>query len=149
MRAVLQRVSSAQVSVAGEVVGRIGRGWVALFGVQDQDNDEDLAYLIDKTVNVRAFPDDQNKMNLSILDIKGEILAVSQFTLLGDVRKGRRPSFSGAAPAEIGKKYYERYVEELRRAGIVVGTGIFQAHMDVTLTNDGPVTILIDSRKQF
>ena len=144
MRAVLQRVSRAKVTVGTEVVGQIGAGWLALIGVRTGDGPEQVAALVDKTLNLRAFSDDTGKMNLSVLDTKGAILAVSQFTLYGDTKKGRRPSFTEAAPPDVANGLYEAYVSGLKAAGVVVATGRFQAHMQVDLTNDGPVTLIVD-----
>ena len=149
MRAVFQRVSSAKVSVDGEVVSSISSGLLVLLGVSKDDSEADAQYLADKTANLRIFGDDEGKMNLSVSDIDGEILAVSQFTLYGDCRKGRRPSFIAAARPEKAESLYEKYVSNLTNMGLKVKTGVFQAHMDVELVNDGPVTILIDSKKTF
>ena len=149
MRAVVQRVSSASVSVDNEVVGAIGAGVLVLVGVEQRDTVADVKYLANKVVGLRIFPDREDKMNLSLVDFEGEILAVSQFTLLGDVRKGRRPSFVSAANPEQGKDLYAELVSEFKATGLKVATGIFQADMKVALVNDGPVTILIDSKKLF
>ncbi|MEX1042618.1 MAG: D-aminoacyl-tRNA deacylase [Pirellulaceae bacterium] len=149
MRGVVQRVSEAHVSVDGKIVGRIDRGLVVLLGVAPEDGPEDVRYLVDKTVGLRIFEDDQERMNLSIREIGGAILAISQFTLLGDCRKGRRPGFVAAAPPEQANQLYERYIAEVREQGIVVETGTFRAMMQVHLVNDGPVTMLLDSRKAF
>ncbi len=149
MRAVIQRVSRGKVSVDDVTTGEIGKGLVVLLGVGQEDNDEDLRYIADKVVNLRIFEDETGRMNLSLLDIKGEVLAVSQFTLYGDCRKGRRPSYSDAAPAEKADGYYRKFIEMLRGQGITVGEGKFQAHMMVEIFNDGPVTLLLDSRKEF
>jgi len=149
VRVVMQRVSEASVSVDGATVGAIAQGWLVLVGVRGDDSDEDLAYILDKTVNLRAFPDAEGKMNLSVLDVGGAMLIVSQFTLYGDTRKGRRPGFSDAAPPEKANAMYERYVAELRKTGLSVATGQFQSHMQVKLVNDGPVTFMLDSRKAF
>lgn len=149
MRAVVQRVASASVRVAGEIVGQIDQGLLVLLGVEPTDTSADVAYLADKTVNLRIFEDEAGKMNLSTLDIGGAVLAVSQFTLLGDCRKGRRPAFTGAAPPEQANALYEEYVAAVRQLGPPVATGIFRAQMEVALINDGPVTLLLDSRKQF
>jgi len=146
MRAVLQRVSRAHVEVNGSTVGEIGAGLLVLLGVEEGDSQRDLRYLVDKTLNLRIFEDSQKKMNLSVRDVKGSVLAVSQFTLLADCRKGRRPGFSRAAPPEIGNAFYESYVAALRSEGMEVATGIFGAAMSVCLSNEGPVTILLDSR---
>jgi D-aminoacyl-tRNA deacylase len=149
MRAVVQRVSRAKVTVAGEVTGEIGPGLMVLLGVADGDTAEDAIYLADKLVGLRIFPDADGKMNLSLAETAGGMLVVSQFTLLGDCRKGRRPSFIAAARPEAAVELYERFVADVRRRGITVGTGRFQQHMDVELVNDGPVTLLVDSRKAF
>ena len=149
MRAVVQRVSSASVTVDGELVGEIGPGLLVLLGVAQADTDEDANYLAEKTVNLRIFEDDAGKMNRSLLEVGGRMLAVSQFTLLGDCRKGRRPSFIEAAPPEAGKRLYERFCDAVRQFGVAVETGRFQAMMDVALVNDGPVTVLVDSKKAF
>jgi len=149
MRAVVQRVSSASVTVDGEVVGQIGGGLLVLLGVAQADTDEDANYLAEKIVNLRIFEDEAGRMNRSLLETGGAMLAVSQFTLLGDVRKGRRPSFTDAAPPDDGKRLYERFCDGVREFGVRVQTGRFQAMMDVALVNDGPVTILLDSRKAF
>ena len=149
MRAVIQRVTGACVRVDGEVVGQSGPGFLALIGVEVGDTDADLKYMADKVPNLRVFEDENGKMNRSLLDVGGEILAVSQFTLLGDARGGRRPSFIAAARPEMANPLYERLVEAWRGRGIHVETGRFGADMKVELVNDGPVTILLDSRKLF
>jgi D-aminoacyl-tRNA deacylase len=149
MRAVLQRVSSAQVTVAGEVVGRIGQGLLVLVGVASGDTEEDARYLAEKTAQLRIFEDQAGKMNRSLEEIGGELLAVSQFTLLADCRQGRRPGFSAAAPPAAAQTLYERFVAILRQRGLTVATGVFQAEMAVQLVNDGPVTLLLDSKKEF
>jgi D-aminoacyl-tRNA deacylase len=149
MRAVIQRVQEARVRVAGEVVGEVGRGMVALVGVAKDDGPEDVAYLASKIRDLRIFNDGEGKMNRGLADAGGEILAVSQITLYGDCRRGRRPSFDRAAGAEIGRVLFDALVVELRNAGLRVATGTYQAHMAVELGNDGPVTILLDSRKEF
>jgi D-tyrosyl-tRNA(Tyr) deacylase len=149
MRAVVQRVTEARVEVAGEPVGEIGAGLLVLLGVARDDTPDDADYLADKIVNLRIFDDDEGKMNRSLLESGGSILVVSQFTLYGDVRRGRRPSYSDAAEPEKANLLYEYFVERERSFGVRVETGIFQAMMKVSLTNDGPVTILLDSRKAF
>lgn len=147
MRAVLQRVARASVTVDGEVVGQIEHGFAILLGVAAGDQESDAQYLADKTVGLRVFDDEQGKMNLSIQDVKGSALVVSQFTLLGDCRKGRRPSFIDAAPPEVAERLYETFVAALAIAGVTVATGRFRTHMRVSIENDGPVTMLLDSRK--
>ena len=149
MRLVVQRVLESSVSIDGKIVGQIGHGFLVLCGVEEGDTENDVKYCIDKTVNLRIFEDDAGKMNRSILDVGGEILSVSQFTLHGDVRHGRRPSFIKAARPETAVPMYEAYCEGMRQAGVHVETGIFQADMKVSLINDGPVTLLVDSRKAF
>lgn len=149
MRCVIQRVSSASVTVAGETVGQIGKGYMVLVGVESGDTDKDMRYCADKVAGLRIFEDENDKMNLSIQDVGGAVLAVSQFTLSGDARHGRRPSFIGAARPEVAIPLYEGFVGALREAGIPVETGVFQTHMEVALVNDGPVTILLDSKKGF
>jgi D-aminoacyl-tRNA deacylase len=149
MRAVIQRVSSARVVVDGKVTGEIAAGLVVLVAVGRQDTPEIAAALAEKIVNLRIFDDDQGRMNCSLLDTGGAVLAVSQFTLYGDARGGRRPSFIQAAPPEQGKAIYEDFVRAFGPLGVRVATGVFQAHMSVELTNDGPVTILLDSDKLF
>ena len=147
MRAVVQRVTEAQVSVAGEVVGEIGSGLLVLLGVARDDSGQDADYLAEKIANLRIFDDERGKMNRSLLNIAGRMLVVSQFTLYGDVRRGRRPSYTEAADPERANALYEYFVGRVKQQGIKVETGVFQAMMRVTLTNDGPVTILIDSRR--
>ena len=149
MKALLQRVNEASVSIAGELVGRIGRGLVVFVGVADGDVEKDAQYLVQKTVNMRIFADEEGKFNLSALDIKGELLLVSQFTLLADTRKGRRPSFIEAAPPERAEGLFQYFVEQVRATGLKVETGRFQQYMQVEIYNDGPVTILLDSRDKF
>jgi D-aminoacyl-tRNA deacylase len=149
MRAVIQRVSRAQVSVGEETAGKIGRGILVLLGVAKTDTEADADYLAAKIAGLRIFEDENGKMNLSLADRGGEVLAVSQFTLHGDARKGRRPSFDEAAPPELAKQLYEHFVRGIREAGILCETGRFQARMQVELVNDGPVTILIDSKRLF
>jgi D-tyrosyl-tRNA(Tyr) deacylase len=149
MRAVVQRVREARVRVDGQVVGEIGRGLVALVGVAKDDGPGDVAYLAPKIRDLRIFDDADGKMNLALSDAGGAILAVSQFTLYGDCRRGRRPSFDRAAGAESGRVLFDALVLELRGLGVTVETGTYQARMAVELVNDGPVTILLDSRKEF
>lgn len=149
MRACVQRVRRASVSVDGEVTGEIGRGLLVLLGVMREDDESDLQYLVEKITTLRIFEDENGKMNLSLLDIGGELLVVSQFTLYGDCRKGRRPSFIAAADPVKGKQMYDDFVRQTAQRGIKVATGRFQAMMDVALVNEGPVTILLDSRKTF
>ena len=145
MRAVIQRVRSASVSVDEEIVGTIGRGLVILLGIGVNDTEREAAWLADKTANLRIFEDDEGKMNLSLLDVGGQALVVSQFTLYGDARKGRRPSFTDAAPPEKAEDLYRRYVENLEKFEIKVQTGRFRAKMLVSLENDGPVTLILDT----
>jgi D-tyrosyl-tRNA(Tyr) deacylase len=149
MRAVLQRASGARVLVDGRVAGEIGAGLVVLIAVGKDDTGETAKTMAEKVVNLRIFNDEAGKMNRSLLDTEGAVLAISQFTLYGDARGQRRPSFVQAAPAEKGKALYEEFVSALRALGVRVETGVFQAHMSVELTNDGPVTILLDSEKTF
>jgi len=148
VRALLQRVTGASVSVGGEVVGRIGNGLVVFVGVADGDGEEDARYLVQKTVGLRIFSDETGKFNLSALDIGGELLVVSQFTLLASTRKGRRPSFTGAAPPAEAELLFQRFVDEAAASGLRVETGRFQQYMQVEIHNDGPVTILLDSRER-
>ena len=149
MRAVVQRVSEASVRVEREVKGEIGPGLVVLVGVQLEDSEADADTLADKVLNLRIFPDEAGQMNRSVLDTRGGLLVVSQFTLLGDARKGRRPSYIDAARPEEADRLYVHFVERLRKSELTVATGVFRAMMDVALVNQGPVTILLDSRKQF
>lgn len=149
MRAVLQRVSRARVAVDGRVTGEIQAGLLVLVGVGRDDTAATAASMADRVVKLRIFNDAQGKMNLSLLDVGGAVLAVSQFTLYGDARGQRRPSFMAAAPPEQGKELYEEFVAALKTQGVRVETGVFQAHMSVELVNDGPVTILLDSDKIF
>jgi D-tyrosyl-tRNA(Tyr) deacylase len=147
MRAVVQRVSQSKVSVDENTIGKINKGLLVLLGVTHEDTQKDIDYMIDKILNLRIFEDEDDKMNLSLKDIGGELLVVSQFTLYGDCRKGRRPSFTNAAKPDLANELYEKFVEKAKAEGINVGTGQFGAHMMVDLTNDGPVTILLDSSK--
>ena len=149
MRAVVQRVSEASVSVAGENVGRIGSGLLVLLGVGQGDTDEDANYLAEKVIHLRVFPDEAGQMNRSVLEVRGELLVVSQFTLYGDCRRGRRPSYIDAAPPDEANRLYARFVLSAKQFGLVVREGVFRAMMDVSLVNSGPVTILLDSRKAF
>lgn len=149
MRCVVQRVKEASVTVAGKVVGKIGPGYMVLIGVSVEDTEKDVRYMADKVPNLRIFEDAEDKMNLSLKDVGGEILAVSQFTLYGDARGGRRPSFIAAARPEAANELYEQLVASWREQGIHVETGRFRTHMEVGLVNDGPVTLLLDSTKGF
>ena len=149
MRAVVQRVRQASVSVGGEVLAAIEEGLLVLLGVGQQDGEEDARYLADKLVNLRIFEDAEGKMNRSVLETEGSMLVVSQFTLFGDCRKGRRPSFAGAAEPGRAEELYQELVGEIQRKGVPVKTGRFKAMMDVALINNGPVTLLIDSKKVF
>lgn len=149
MRVVIQRVKKASVIVDKKIVGKIGKGILVLLGVSADDMEKEALSLLEKTLNLRIFEDSEGKMNLSLLDISGELLVVSQFTLYGDARKGRRPSFIKAAPPELANRLYEYFVSEASNQLLRVETGKFQAMMDVELINDGPVTILLDSEKNF
>ncbi len=149
MRAVVQRVRESRVDVDGKTVGRIEAGLNVLLGVESGDTDKDLAWMVDKVLNLRVFADEAGKMNLSLLDVGGEMLVVSQFTLLGDCRKGRRPSYISAAQPQEAERLYQVFIERVRSRGINVAQGVFRAMMDVHIVNDGPVTILLDSRKRF
>ncbi|MFQ6758457.1 MAG: D-tyrosyl-tRNA(Tyr) deacylase [Deltaproteobacteria bacterium] len=149
MRAVVQRVSQASVQVDGQICGAIGPGLLVLLGVGKNDSEQDAVLLADKIVNLRIFDDEQGLMNRSLLEVQGEMLVVSQFTLFGDCRKGRRPSYSTAAPPTEAASLYERFIREIRTKQITVATGKFQSMMDVTLINNGPVTLLLDTEKQF
>ena len=149
MRAVVQRVSRGSVTVAGEVTGRIGKGLLVLLGVEEDDGQDDVVYMAQKVAGLRIFEDEAGKMNLGLAEVGGAMLVVSQFTLLGDCRQGRRPGFVKAARPEVADELYRAFVAEVRGQGIEVQTGRFQQHMDVELVNDGPVTLLVDSRKQF
>jgi len=149
MRAVVQRVSRARVSVNGEITGEIGRGLLVLLGVGVGDTRADADYLAEKTIGLRIFEDAGGKMNLSVAEVAGALLVVSQFTLYGDVRRGKRPSFDAAAPPDEARELYEYFVEKVRAAGLRCATGRFQETMQVELVNEGPVTILLDSAKVF
>ena len=149
MRAVVQRVKASSVTIRGKKTAQIKTGLTVLLGVAESDNEVDAAYLADKVANLRVFEDASGKMNLSVMEIKAKVLVVSQFTLLGDTRKGRRPDFATAAKGETAKLLYEQFVHKLAASGIAVETGEFQEHMIVDIKNDGPVTILLDSKKQF
>lgn len=146
MKALLQRVTGASVSVAGEVVGRIGQGLVVLVGVAGGDTEKDVQYLARKTLELRIFSDEEGRFNLSVLDVSGELLVVSQFTLLADTRKGRRPSFIEAARPPRAEELFEQFVEQARSTGLRVATGRFQQYMQLEIHNDGPVTVLLDSK---
>lgn len=148
MRAVIQRVTGARVIIDGQEYSRIGAGLLVLVGVEKEDSAEDASLLSRRIVELRIFADDAGKMNRSIAETGGQILAVSQFTLLGDCRKGRRPSFDRAAPPDVARALYEKFVDEIRVLGIPAATGVFQAMMDIELTNQGPVTLILDSRKR-
>ena len=149
MRCVVQRVSRASVRVNAEGIGQINKGILALVGIEHNDNDNDVSWLADKLLDLRIFEDEHGKMNLSLVDVGGELLVVSQFTLHGDCRKGKRPSFSDAAPPDMAKSLFDKLVATLRASGVKVETGQFQAKMEVELINDGPVTLLLDSKKNF
>ena len=149
MKALLQRVTKASVSVGGEVVGSIGPGLVVFVGVANGDSERDVQYLAEKTTGLRIFDDGQGRLNLSVQDIGGELLLVSQFTLLADTRKGRRPSFTDAAPPAQAEALFNQFVEQVRATGLKVATGRFQQCMQVEIHNDGPVTIMLDSREKF
>ncbi len=149
MKVLLQRVTRASVSVASEVVGRIGQGLVVFVGVADGDTEKDVQYLAQKTAGLRIFADEEGRFNLSTLDIKGELLVISQFTLMADTRRGRRPSFTEAASPSRAKEIFEQFVEQARATGLRVETGRFQQYMHVEIHNDGPVTILLDSKGKF
>ena len=149
MRLVVQKVSQSSVKIEGEIVGAIDKGYMVLVGITNGDDELLVEKMVDKLVNLRIFEDENEKMNLSLKDVGGELLVVSQFTLYGDCRKGRRPSFSSAARPEVATKLYEEFIEKARKEGIVTKTGQFGAHMMVDLTNDGPVTILLESNRDF
>ena len=149
MRVIIQKVTKANVVVEGDLISEIGNGYMILIAVKDTDNKDDLAYIKRKIANLRIFEDEEGKMNLSLKDTGGEILLVSQFTLYGDARKGNRPSFTESAGLEKANDYYEKLRDELVNEGFIVKTGQFQAHMEVSLVNDGPVTIILDSERIF
>ncbi len=149
MRAVIQRVKSASVKVDGRITGEIQAGYLVLLGVSREDTDKEAQYMADKVAGLRIFTDEAGKFNLSLVDVGGSVLVVSQFTLYGDARGGRRPSFTEAAGAQLGNLLYEAFMQKLREKGFEVRSGEFGAHMDVELINDGPVTILLDSSRQF
>lgn len=149
MRAVFQRVTRSSVSVDGREVASVGKGAMVLLAVGKEDTEKDVHYMAEKIAGLRVFPDSEGKMNLSLLDIKGEVLLISQFTLYGHVKKGKRPGFDGAAPPELGERLYLMTAEALNNLGVTTKTGVFGAHMAVELVNDGPVTILISSKKEF
>ncbi len=149
MRAVVQRVSQCRVESGGHVASETGPGLLVYLGVTSDDSERDLTYVADKALNLRVFDDEAGVMNRSLLEVGGEMMVVSQFTLYGDTRKGRRPSYNHAAAPETAVEVYRAFVARIQDAGVSVGTGVFQAHMDVVSVIDGPVTILIDSRKQF
>lgn len=149
MRAVVQRVTSSSVKVDGKIIGKIDKGFNVLIGICKDDTLEDLQYIKDKLINLRIFHDENDKMNLSILDVKGDILAISQFTLYGDCRKGRRPNFMEAMSGEDAKALYDKFIQMLKESELKVETGEFGAEMQVEINNDGPVTILLDSKRNF
>ncbi len=149
MKALLQRVNKGSVESEGKMTGVIGKGLVVLLGVENGDSEKDLDYLVDKTVNLRIFDDGDGKMNLSLLDVGGEMLVVSQFTLLADTRKGRRPSYINAAPPAVADSFYEEFIKKVRGLGVKVETGVFQTMMVVHIENDGPVTIMVDSKDKL
>ena len=149
MRAVIQRVSSASVTVDSEITGKIGHGLLVLLGIHHDDGDSEIKWMAEKISNLRIFEDNNDKMNRSLMDTGGAMLVVSQFTLYGDCRKGRRPGYSAAAPPEQANALYEKFIDTVKALGIETASGRFQAHMQVSLVNDGPVTLLLDSSKQF
>ena len=149
MRAVVQRVTYSSVKVDGEIVGEINKGFNVLLGISKEDTEEDMKYIKAKIINLRVFNDENDKMNLSLLDVKGELLLISQFTLYGDARKGRRPNFMNALGGDEARKFYEKFIEMMKDTGLKVQTGIFGADMKVDIKNDGPVTILLDSSRNF
>lgn len=148
MRALIQKVSRAEVSVSGQTIGAIGTGLLVFLGVADDDTEEDLSYLLRKIIHLRIFEDENDKMNLSLQDVGGSILAVSQFTLFASTKKGNRPSFTQAGKPEFSRRMYEKFIEGCRKAGVPTECGRFGAHMEVALVNDGPVTIWIDSKNR-
>lgn len=147
MKILLQRITKADVKINEEIIGKAGKGLLLLVGFSKDDDDNDIAYLVEKTLNLRIFENESGKMNLSLLDINGDILSVSQFTLYADTKKGRRPSFTQAAEADKANKLYEKFNQEIKKSGLNIETGIFGGDMKVSLINDGPVTILLDSKK--
>lgn len=149
MRVVIQRVTQAKVEVEGETVGQIGKGLLVFLSVGQGDSEQDLSFIVDKLVHLRCFPDENDKMNLSVRDVSGAILLISQFTLHGDCRRGRRPGFDQAGEPERAKEYYENAAEMIRQLGVSCETGVFAAHMHISSVNDGPVTFLLDSTKLF
>lgn len=149
MRAVVQRVKGTRVMVSDKITGQIDMGLLVYLGVEKDDNDKDLEYILDKVVNLRVFVDEDDKMNLSLSEVNGQVLVISQFTLYGDCRKGRRPSFSNAAQLHKAQDYYNRFIKAIKEKGIHTEAGVFRAHMEVESINHGPVTILLDSRKAF
>ena len=149
MRAVIQRVSKASVTVASEITGEIGPGLLVFLGIHKDDQEQEIKWMVEKIINLRIFEDDSGKMNRSLIDTNGAMLVVSQFTLYGDCRKGRRPGYSSAAPPEMANILYQQFINTVKQKDISVASGRFQAHMDVELVNDGPVTLLIDSSKLF
>ncbi|GIW47311.1 MAG: D-aminoacyl-tRNA deacylase [Deltaproteobacteria bacterium] len=149
MRAVIQRVKEARVEVNGDVVGRIGKGVVVFIGIGKDDTEADIKYMVDKVTGLRIFENETGKMNLSVKEIGGEILVISQFTLYGDCRRGRRPSFDKAAPFDRAEALYNLFIQEIRRSGLKAEAGIFRTVMDVFIVNSGPVTLLLDSKKVF
>jgi D-tyrosyl-tRNA(Tyr) deacylase len=149
LRAVIQKVAKAKVQVDGSIIGEIRKGLTVLLGIQDSDNEKVIDYMLDKIVNLRIFEDEEEKMNLSLKDVEGELLIIPNFTLYGDARKGKRPSYSKAASPDLAEEIYNMFIKRAKESGVRVEHGIFQAHMEVDLINDGPVTILIDSDKTF
>lgn len=148
MRAVIQRVSEASVAVDGQIISQIGNGWLILLGIGTNDSAKEVAFLADKIAHLRLFPDSEGRFNRSIQDVEGSFLVVSQFTLLADCHKGRRPSFQNAAPPEKAMSLYEDFVTELKKFNLPVEKGVFQAHMQVSLVNDGPVTVVLDTHEE-